>query len=112
MAKLKQLKVKIKSLACESNIIRLEERKAKKFKQTALLNDLTEHRKNAVREHSRYALLTYAYLRGKSYSKTEAKNSKAISVTRLTKEIKRFFESYSGPPGVLEEDAIKLWLKI
>lgn len=114
------LKVKIKSLAAESRIIRLEEDKLRsprlaianinftkengktvyesadytiaskeklaKWKERSIearnrtektLTSLTNHRKLEVRNESRAALLAYAFIRGKSYAKTE--NSKLLN---------------------------------
>lgn len=80
------LKVKIKSLAEEAKIIKLEERKAlrnaKHCKKTQGLEDqvdiwkktyseLKEHRKGIVRSEYRAALLAYGFIRGKTYNQME-----------------------------------------
>ncbi len=62
------LKVKIKSLAAESKIIRHEE---KKYWEIVQRNGLYRHRVYNVRNEARAALLAYAFLRGKSWHKTE-----------------------------------------
>jgi hypothetical protein len=61
------LKVKIKSLAEESRIIRKEELRSK----GTLRNQLRLHRVNDVRSESRATLITYNFLRGISYKRTE-----------------------------------------
>jgi len=63
------LKVKIKSLAEESRIIRLEERKSYVNSQR---EQLYLHRVCDVREESRAAQIAYAYLRGRSLSSIES----------------------------------------
>lgn len=60
------LKVKIKSLAAEAQIIRKEERKNPKLRE-----GLSEHRKGVVRRASRETLLAYGFLRGKKYEEIE-----------------------------------------
>ena len=85
------LKVKIKSLAEESKIIRKEEWKAKKQyrywankqggeREYRTANDLfwglRNHRHAPVGRESRSALLAYGYLRGLKYSQIETKPTK------------------------------------
>lgn len=82
------LKVKIKSLAAESRIIRKEERKALGSGRWALkaqkttgeveaeyerYNRLRHHRVHAVRDEARASLLAYGFLRGKAYGQVEHK---------------------------------------
>jgi len=64
-----QLKVKIKYLAEEARIIRLEERRAA---SRQLHEDLYRHRIDVVRYEARHCLLAYAFLRGKEYAEVEA----------------------------------------
>lgn len=61
------LKVKIKSLAQESRIIRQEELKSR----GDLRNSLRLHRVNDVRHECRATLIAYNFLRGTSYTRTE-----------------------------------------
>jgi len=63
-----QLKVKIKSLASEARIIRLEEGRAR---SPELRYSLTEHRKGIVRYEARHSLLLYGYTHGKEYCQLE-----------------------------------------
>lgn len=81
------LKVKIKTLATEAAIIRLEGRKTKarikalksksepdiaKIEQTYFtLFGLTNHRRHIVRDEARAAQLAYGYLRGRRYRQLE-----------------------------------------
>ena len=62
------LKVKIKSLAEESKIIRREEKKNPTFKI-----HLADHRKGIVRTEARASMLAYGFLRGVPYKKIESK---------------------------------------
>jgi hypothetical protein len=65
------LKIKIKSLAAESRIIRREEKRhpGESYNRTSLYL----HRIGIVRSEARAALLAYGYLRGKRYAQLEAK---------------------------------------
>jgi len=67
------LKVKIKSLAAEARIIRHEEAKARKWKNTALRVGLAGHRRGIVRSAARHTHLAYGFLRGRPYKAMEAK---------------------------------------
>lgn len=62
-----KLRVKLKSLAEEARIIRLEERRANHHKDYELQNSLAMHRKFTVRGEARSSLLAYQYLRGVPY---------------------------------------------
>ena len=62
------LKVKVKSLAAEAKIIRLEERRAG---HGDLRNRLALHRRWHVRFEARHSLLAYGYLRGIPYGVME-----------------------------------------
>jgi hypothetical protein len=82
-----QLKIKIKSLASEQEIIRQEEGKLKRtirsirswqqtndpVPQEEALQSITHHRKIEVRRHLRYAHLCYAYMRGMPYKAVESR---------------------------------------
>lgn len=102
---IKALKVKIKSLAEESRIIRLEERRAlvfghpskvrEKYRDDGLYLSLREHRVKDVRVEQRSSLLAYAFLRGKSYNGCEPKASKPVDVGR----VRQLVEKFGGMPG-------------
>lgn len=70
-----KFRVKIKSLAEESRIIRLEEKRAKARKDRTTIDSLYEHRTVNVRWAARSTLLAYAYLRGVPYRKLEGPGS-------------------------------------
>lgn len=62
-----KLRVKIKSLAEEAKIIRVEERRANQAGDYYLQSSLREHRVGIVRDVSRQTLIAYQYLRGIPY---------------------------------------------
>jgi hypothetical protein len=64
------LKIKIKTLAAEAQIIRFEENRTINTSKKA---DLAMHRRGIVREAARNAQLAYGYVRGRSYHQLEAK---------------------------------------
>ena len=106
--KVKQLKVKIKSLAAEARIIRLEEQRAKgrrlsdagprvkdeakgyvvrndkhyevKGRDDELREDLHRHRIDVVQVEARLALLAYGFLRGRLYAQLERKPVRTAKV--------------------------------
>lgn len=80
------LKVKIKSLAAESGIIRKEENK--RGHGVTLRNKLHNHRVTTVREEARYSLIAYAYMRGKKHP--EHPNSKFVNWSRVKSIVNRF----------------------
>jgi len=70
--RLTHLKVKIKTLAAESRIIRLEQRKATAAGDETGTNILHHRRIVEVRHAARAALLAYGYLRGRLRHQLEA----------------------------------------
>lgn len=60
------LRIKLKSLAAESRIIRQEERRNKR-----LASQLAVHRRDVVRPAARNTLLAYSFLRGRYYGDVE-----------------------------------------
>ena len=62
------LRVKLKSLAEEARIIRLEERRANQRRNFDLQANLREHRIMVVRREARATILAYNYLRGLPFS--------------------------------------------
>jgi hypothetical protein len=121
----KALKVKIKSLAAEARIIRLEERKAlglyaapagatdyapsgapggpKKPKRKGparrdetLYLSLRTHRTDDVRREQRSALLAYAFVRGRKYGTVERPgDNNPVDKVR----VKQLIEKFGGPPA-------------
>lgn len=69
------LRVKLKSLAEEARIIRLEELRAIKAKEYDLQGALRYHRITKVRQAARETLLAYQFLRGIPYLAVEKPNS-------------------------------------
>lgn len=88
---LKCLKVKIKSLAAEAKIIRLEENKIMN-KASDTYTELYLHRVVSVRMEARAAQLAYAYLKGYKYKDLEDPNTtkKKPDANRVWKLIKRY----------------------
>ena len=83
------LKVKIKSLAEEARIIRLETKRARKI---SIKNGLALHRTGIVRLEARHTQLAYGFLRGLAYSQMESKTHKEPD----WKKIKRMIEKYGS----------------
>lgn len=89
------LKIKIKSLATEAQIIRFEERKVKTQRawvrqhqkdETALeaeFNGLREHRRNEVRGEARLSQIAYGFLRRIPYARVEHVGSKSFDKKRV-----------------------------
>jgi len=103
------LKVKIKSLATEARIIRMEERKSlaqsRKKGTTPHMAywGLRSHRTGIVREEARYSQIAYAYLRGRPYRITE-KTDRTPDWARVVKVVSRF-----GGPTNLTPTALEDW---
>ena len=76
------LKVKIKSLAAESQIIRHEENKVK----GKLHNELHLHRVGVVRREARHSLIAYAIIRGK----TPADTMQGVDEDKVNAMVKKF----------------------
>jgi len=79
------LKVKIKSLAEESRIIRNEERKS----SIDLAGALHQHRTQDVRNETRAALLAYGYLRGRELKTIETRKDHLDSLLPFLNIVKR-----------------------
>lgn len=86
------LKVKVKSLAAEAQIIRLEERRAG---HGELRDRLAVHRRWSVRFEARHSLLAYGYLRGIPYVAMErtTRENNGPDWDHVEGMVKRF-----GPP--------------
>lgn len=85
------LRVKLKSLAEESKIIRQEELQANKFKNYKLQDQLLRHRKDVVRTETRATLLAYQYLRNVPYSVCEiSKSSNQPNWKRVKKMVEKY----------------------
>lgn len=102
---IKMLKVKIKSLADEARVIRLEEKRAmrrgrdaklSRFADPELQRHLWQHRTVDLRGEQRSALLAYAFLRGRPYAAAEPKAATPPDWER----VRRIAEKFGGRPGV------------
>jgi len=96
------LKIKIKSLAEESRIIRREEKRA----EEALINALHYHRVWDVRRESRASLLAYGYLRGQDISQVENKAQRDYLIDKRAMSIVKKFGTAPAAKGF--ED----WLQV
>lgn len=105
MLQLRQLKVKIKSLAAEARIIRLEEARSKNpFERMRL----SSHRTDDVRREARAAQLAYGFLRGREYNQIESPNSSNVDWGRVQKLVEKFGESYCPETPYKELEQKKL----
>jgi len=86
------LKVKIKSLAEEARIIRVEERRANGQKRYSTQSQLREHRVGIVRFEARHSLLAYQYIRGKAFYSCESKKADVSKIDwlRVISMIKKY----------------------
>lgn len=101
------LKIRIKSLAAEARIIRLEEHRAKAKGQSSKLQHLYTHRFGVVRREARASLLAYAYLRGRAYGSVE-QNKHAWSWKKVIVKVSRIVGHFGGTTQVAP---IYAWFK-
>jgi hypothetical protein len=115
------LRVKIKSLAAEARIIRQEESRTRRQMTDAAgkpdlvaalasaFVSLRAHRTNDVRRESRYSLLAYALLRGRSMASAEPVSKRAkkeIDLAKLAAICHRFSV---GRTAAKWGEAVKQW---
>lgn len=81
------LKVKVKSLADEARIIRLETKRARSL---SIKNGLYRHRIDVVRFEARHTHLAYGFLRGKSYEQIEQKAHVAPNWAKVRKMVEKY----------------------
>lgn len=99
----------MKELAYESTLIRREEKIAKPRNREEFWK-LRDHRVNDVRNASRAAQLTYAFLRGKPYKSVEAKTTDPEwKILSIQKEVRRMAAKFGGKNYNLEVDE---WFKL
>lgn len=79
------LKVKNKSLAAESKIIRKEEKRNPDFR-----SGLEHHRKTVVRSESRHTHLAYGFLRGLKRSRIEQRFRSEPNKAKVWKMVKKY----------------------
>lgn len=97
-----ELKIKIKELAYEARTNRKEAAKAYASGNYMLGNNLTNHRKLAIRSEARATQLAYAFLRGRTYESVEP----TAKTTPRWSAVKRMVQQY-GNTGFCH----KSWLK-
>lgn len=114
------LKVKIKSLAAEAQIIRAEERvwKAREISEgRPTFFGLRHHRVIDVRNEARVALLAYGFIRGVSYARMEGPGTKSWpNWTRVAQLVAKYgapaeWQSIRGNPGAMTKQ-ILVWAGI
>lgn len=86
------LKVKIKSLAAESKIIRKEEKLHPLFREELYL-----HRKFVVAREARATLLAYSFLRGIPYKKVESNCDSPPDWSRVKTMVLKYGKDFSRP---------------
>lgn len=87
------LKIKLKSLAAESRIIRREESRTR----GALREELYLHRIGIVRQEARSTLIAYGLIRGRSLEQMEAKSHTPPDWDRINQMLKKY-----GPKEVIQ----------
>lgn len=108
MDKRRFLKVKIKSLAEEARIIRLEEHRAK----GDLREQLYLHRVINVRQEARATQWAYAIIRGKSRAQIEPKHETGYCSFRPQKRAAEMLAKYGDPAKKDEaKDIVARWAK-
>lgn len=104
--KLRALKIKIKSLAAEAQIIRLDERKALNAGRYMTYNSLRNRRVHDVREEARASLLAYAILRNRTYASVESSTHQPLPAYMLEK-----IDKIVGRFGDRKNVSAKDWIK-
>lgn len=109
MDKRVHLKIKLKSLAAEARIIRLEERRHRGPYQ----GDLHGHRVHVVRREARHSHLAYAFIRGHSYQAVEPKAKRAPDWEAVARLVSKYGLDARGttPEKQAEAVALKGWPK-
>lgn len=102
------LRVKLKSLAEEARIIRLEERRANGHRNFDLQQNLREHRIRIVRREARATLLAYQYLRGLPFASCESK-APTLDNPIDWASVQRMLKRYGGYK-LSEEFDPKIWM--
>lgn len=113
------LKIKIKSLATEAQIIRFEERKVKTRRAWHRLhqkddiafesefNGLREHRRNEVRGEARLSQVAYGFLRRVPYSTIEPTGSRSFDKKRVCAMLAK----YGHIPSAEAAERLDIWIK-
>jgi hypothetical protein len=109
------LKIKIKSLAEETRIIRKEEKKKGPFREGLYL-----HRIGVVRTEARATLLAYNFIRGVPYNATEPNTTQPFyNIDKVKAMVKRYGkmpESLKSSEWTMEKDEelkrLEEWFKV
>lgn len=101
-----KFRVKIKSLAAESKIIRHEEKRLDG--QSSDRGCLRHHRVSVVRNEQRSTLLAYAYLRGVPYCAVEGRSVKPIDAKAVCRIVRSLSWSQVEPEKIDEWQAVKV----
>ncbi len=116
IANLAYLRIKIKHLAVEPGIIREEHAKRRRhaekhdYRYTKWLEVRTRaHRLVAVRPEARAALLAYAFIRNKSYGRTE-QAGKEFPFTRVAELVIKYGNLPQGTTKKEAENIIADWV--
>lgn len=106
------LKIKLKSLAQESRIIRKEELRLRAVKHSALREEIYLHRVHDVRDETRATLLAYAFIRGKTYRSVEAHRSPTPKWAGIVLRAATMVGKY-GTPDMKKApvDILKTWIE-
>lgn len=104
------LRVKLKSLAAEAKIIRLEEKRT----HGQLRDQLYNHRILVVRQEARATHLAYGFIRGLTLEQmepnrkpfSESPRTAKIFEDRLWEKVRGMLKKY-GPTGMLTPEALK-----
>mgnify|MGYP006969390648 CR=1 FL=1 len=109
------LRVKLKSLATESKIIRQE---IEKSNNPHIKNSLYRHKIDIVRQEARHTHLVYACIKNVPYHKIEPKTHNKPNWDKVEKMVKRFYnldyhgmyQQFNTFACVSEHPYIKEWL--
>ena len=97
------LKIKLKALAAEAKIIRLEEARS----HDDLRDKLHSHRVFAVRPEARATQLAYGFLRGRSYSQIEGRALTLPNFGKIQSMVKRYNNTEQGDAALCQ--ALNRW---
>lgn len=96
-----KFKVKIRSLAEESRIIKKVARKHK-GNYAYVAGHVMHHNRHVLSYEQRHTLLAYAFLRGKSYKSTETNSNKAVDVYAVERILRSIAEHKAIGTEVLD----------
>ena len=102
MSQIINLKIKLKSLAAESVIIKQQERKHRGPNWGWKSNRLREHRIHVVRVEARCTHLAYGFLKGKALIEIEQTSKSEPDWNKVERMVRRYGSS-------TEQNALKAW---